>query len=236
LQAIHLRFPKISGIDAWSILQLTAEDAMNSLRKFGFMLVSAMGLFAGAAQTASAQSGYYDDPYYNNPYNRSAYDDRYYDDRGYRGATIRCESRNQRTTYCRIGGRGGDVRLVNQMSQNACIRGRTWGVSGDRIWVTRGCRGQFRLGDYYGRNDRYRDDRYYDRPGYGYGYGGGPARTVVCESRDGRYNFCRGFGYVDQVQIRRQLSNARCLLNSSWGYRNDGIWVDRGCRAEFILY
>ena len=123
------------------------------------------------------------------------------------------------------------------MSQNACIRGRTWGVSGDRIWVTRGCRAQFRIGEYYGGNDRHRDDR--DDNGYGYGSGYGyrnAARTLVCESRDGRYNFCRGYGNVGQVQIRRQLSNARCQLNSSWGYRNDGVWVDRGCRAEFVLY
>lgn len=181
---------------------------------------------------------------------------RYYDDGYQRGMdrVVRCESRDGRTSYCRMDTRGG-VRLVRQFSDSACIRGRTWGVRGDAVWVTRGCRARFAgspYGDnrYYGYDDRYDrnydrdyyDDRgYYDRdPYYGryddrYGrndYG----RVIRCESRDGRYNFCRTSGYADRAQIRRVFSDASCRLNYSWGYRNGGIWVDNGCRAEFVVY
>jgi hypothetical protein len=220
---------------------------MKSLHKFGLMAASALALFA-AAQGASAQSGYYDNGYRSDGYVINRYNDNgYYDRARYDGSRrVRCQSRDQRTMYCRIGYIVGPVRLINQLSSRACVRGRTWGVSGDRIWVSRGCRGDFAISssrygdDRYARDGRYGDDYYGDRYGNraygGYGGYGGSALVVRCESRDGRYNFCRGPGYVSQVQIRRQFSDARCVINSSWGYRNDGIWVDRGCRAEFIVY
>jgi len=59
-------------------------------------------------------------------------------------------------------------------------------------------------------------------------------RTVTCESQDGRYKFCR----VDTrggVRLERQLSSTRCNKESTWGYDRDGIWVDDGCRAEFLV-
>ena len=181
---------------------------------------------------------------------------RFYDDGYQRGVdrVVRCESRDGRTAYCRMDTRGG-VRLVRQFSDSACIRGRTWGVRGDAVWVTRGCRARFAgspYGDnrYYGYDDRYDsnydrdyyddrryDDRRYRDPRYDDRYGNnGYGRVVRCESRDGRYNFCRTSGYADRAQIRRVFSDASCRLNYSWGYRNGGVWVDNGCRAEFVVY
>lgn len=72
---------------------------------------------------------------------------------------IRCESRDSRTVLCGADVRYG-VRLVSQISRSACIQGRTWGVARNGVWVSQGCRAQFRIG---GRNDEY---------GYSnYGYG-----------------------------------------------------------------
>ncbi len=31
----------------------------------------------------------------------------------------------------------------------------------------------------------------------------------------------------------RQHGNADCRQGYSWGYDQRGIWVDRGCRADF---
>jgi len=59
-------------------------------------------------------------------------------------------------------------------------------------------------------------------------------RTITCESNKERYQFCR----VDTrggVRLNRQFSDARCRTGSTWGYDRDGIWVDRGCRAEFLI-
>jgi hypothetical protein len=221
---------------------------MKGMFKSGVLgaIVLAFAMAAGSAQAAyrygGPSSGYYGGT------------------TGY-GGVLRCESRNGRTTYCRVDTRAG-VRLINQTSQSACIRGRTWGVNRDYVWVSRGCRARFEVGasQYgygYGSNAYY-DDRYgyagdpyydnggaYDSRGYGY-YDNrdydrntpyyGSARVLRCESHDGRYNFCGALGGVGNVEIRRQLSDSTCRRNQTWGYRSGGVWVDRGCRAEFIIY
>ncbi len=33
----------------------------------------------------------------------------------------------------------------------------------------------------------------------------------------------------------RQWSNAPCIQGMSWGYNNRMVWVDRGCRADFMF-
>lgn len=60
------------------------------------------------------------------------------------------------------------------------------------------------------------------------------ARTVRCESRDYRYRYCSVPTYGD-VTLRHELSGSACRFGRSWGYDHRGIWVDRGCRAEFAV-
>ena len=36
------------------------------------------------------------------------------------------------------------------------------------------------------------------------------------------------------VAISRQLSDTRCQQGYNWGWNADTVWVDRGCRAEFV--
>jgi Protein of unknown function (DUF3011) len=71
--------------------------------------------------------------------------------------------------------------------------------------------------DDYGSNDPWRRDQ-----------------RVRCESQGHKERYCR----VDTrrgVELYRQLSEARCRYGSTWGYDRKGIWVDRGCRAEFVI-
>jgi hypothetical protein len=57
-------------------------------------------------------------------------------------------------------------------------------------------------------------------------------QTIVrCESKGSRRE-CR-VANIREVAMRRQLSMAACIENESWGYSDDSIWVDRGCRADF---
>ncbi len=58
------------------------------------------------------------------------------------GRTFRCESDNGRTRNCAVDGRR--VELVRQLSSSACIEGRTWGRDNRGVWVTDGCRAEFR--------------------------------------------------------------------------------------------
>jgi hypothetical protein len=63
---------------------------------------------------------------------------------GGNGYTVTCASDNGRYTTCNWPPGQGRPRLIQQLSEQSCIEGRTWGMaSGNRIWVDGGCRGRF---------------------------------------------------------------------------------------------
>ncbi|XWK67344.1 DUF3011 domain-containing protein [Tunturiibacter gelidiferens] len=62
---------------------------------------------------------------------------------------------------------------------------------------------------------------------------GGPPR-ITCSSDDGRRNWC-DIGPSRDVRMARQISGSPCIQDDTWGVDRRGLWVDRGCRAEFIL-
>ena len=155
------------------------------------------------AATALAVAQYYD------PYSSSRDDyNRGFDDRY--GVRIRCESDGRRTRYCNADTRGG-VSLVRQLSDRHCERGRNWGANERGIWVTDGCRAEFAVG--------------------GQGYGDGYAR-FRCESSDNRTRYCNADTRYG-IEMVRQLSRSACIEGRSWGVTREGVWVSRGCRAEF---
>lgn len=159
------------------------------------------------------------------------------------GATIRCESNDGRLRECATG--GSQVQLVKQLSNAACLEGRSWGYGRAGVWVSQGCRAEFRTLGYaggYGQpgNGYGRPGNGYGRPGNGYGnaygqqsYGNqGNGQLIRCESNDGRTQRCA----VDTrggVQLVRKLSDAACIQGRSWSYDGSGIWVSQGCRADF---
>ena len=55
---------------------------------------------------------------------------------------------------------------------------------------------------------------------------------LTCSSNDGGYHYCRA-DTQNRVQLTRQISGSPCQQGYSWGYDYRGIWVDRGCRAQF---
>jgi hypothetical protein len=38
------------------------------------------------------------------------------------------------------------------------------------------------------------------------------------------------------VELIRQRSTSACRFNTSWGYDRRGVWVNKGCRADFAVY
>lgn len=60
------------------------------------------------------------------------------------------------------------------------------------------------------------------------------SRQVICSSDDLQYTYCR-VNTEDKVILTRQLSGRDCVAGQTWGYDDDGIWVDRGCSAEFSV-
>jgi|JI10StandDraft_1071094.scaffolds.fasta_scaffold125179_3 hypothetical protein len=62
-----------------------------------------------------------------------------------------------------------------------------------------------------------------------------PARanqTIRCESYNNGYNYC-SVNTNNRVELVRQISNTECRENRNWGYSRSGVWVNRGCGAEF---
>lgn len=57
-------------------------------------------------------------------------------------------------------------------------------------------------------------------------------RIVRCESYGMKYRYCP-VDTDNRVELDRKLSLFECREHRSWGYDRHGIWVDRGCSAEF---
>lgn len=184
---------------------------MSTTRKLACLFAICLGLASVGAQAQSY------DPYDGGDDRDDRYDERdsrydeRYDDRYARGGgrhLIRCESRERRTQRCNVDTRGG-VRLLRQLSDRRCVRGSTWGANERGIWVTDGCRGEFEIG-------------------YDYRYG----RLFRCESVDSRTKNCNADTRYG-IRLVRQLSRNACIEGRSWGVTRNGVWVSRGCRAEF---
>ena len=124
--------------------------------------------------------------------------------------SILCESKDNRRRQCNTGFRGRAA-LSQNISDTRCIEGQNWGSGNGYVWVDRGCRARFVDGSY---GD------------------GGHGTKVRCESTDNRYRECRT--NFRSARLTRKLSDSRCTEGETWGQRNGTIWVDRGCRAEFI--
>ena len=56
--------------------------------------------------------------------------------------------------------------------------------------------------------------------------------TLTCSSDNGRRVHCNA-DTRGGARLVRQISGSPCNQGSTWGYDSQGIWVDRGCRAEF---
>jgi hypothetical protein len=160
---------------------------------------------------------------------------------------VRCESWDGRTAHCRVDTRGGVV-LVSQLSRAGCWEGRTWGWDRGGIWVTDGCRADFRVlgwsqagwddwrwrDDWRGRHD-WRGDDWRRRHDWRGRDDWRHARRIVSESDRGRYRECR-IPIARGVELVRQFSRGHCQLGVTWGWNRGVVWVDRGCRAEFVVY
>src|SRR5664279_639177 len=59
-------------------------------------------------------------------------------------------------------------------------------------------------------------------------------RSITCASDDGKRHLCSAPTQYG-VRMTNQRSGSPCIQGQTWGYNNQGIWVDRGCRADFWL-
>lgn len=141
---------------------------------------------------------------------------------------FRCESIDGRTRHCPVDARGG-LAFVRQLSRSPCIEGRSWGWSRRGVWVSEGCRAEFEVGGSGGWGNGWQGG------GWGPGSPHRGIRLVRCESQNGRTTYC-DVGRVRDVRLDRQLSRGDCIEGYTWGFDRRGLWVSRGCRAEFSVW
>lgn len=125
---------------------------------------------------------------------------------------IVCESLDERYRQCNSGFRGR-ARLSRQLSDAACIEGRSWGQGQGYVWVSRGCRARFE------------DTGWSERPtGY----------SLICSSGSkGQLRTCPWNPRYGRPELVENLSQTRCVEGRNWGYRNNAIWVSNYCRGRF---
>ncbi|BCT94026.1 hypothetical protein LYSHEL_30530 [Lysobacter helvus] len=128
---------------------------------------------------------------------------------------VRCESNGGGRRHCPASTMAG-VQLVRQLSRSPCIRHSTWSFDRNSIWVAQGCRADFQVG--------------VGAPTEALG-----PQKLRCESDRGRERRC-DVGVWKGAQLTRQLSKTPCVQGQSWGWDVRGVWVSRGCRAEFTVW
>ncbi len=158
--------------------------------------------------------------------------------------TFRCSSNNGQYQTCPIP-RNGPVQMVRQLSQAACVQGRTWGTRGNQVWVDKGCRAEFQVGG-----------PGYGGPGYNHppnaGYPGGPnhgpgwdrppayysgsfsgGRSNCTSGQGSGRVYCQSggtFKYANPVRV-----NGQCVQNRTWGVSQYGLWVANGCSGQWEI-
>jgi hypothetical protein len=182
-----------------------------TFRRLRLPLALGLATFACALATVSAPA-HADDDYYS-PDKKS----------------VACSSDDGHRKQCPADLRDYVVRDVDQSSRTECVVGRNWGYDSRGVWVDEGCRATFIF-------DRGRGG---DHPrSYGYRESGNDRAEelrVKCESRDGHRTNCdanlRGY----RIEDVREVSKADCDIGRNFGYDDRGVWVDNGCRGEFIF-
>ena len=58
---------------------------------------------------------------------------------------------------------------------------------------------------------------------------------ISCDSISYRYQYCPVQTQGRVIMVHENSTGNLCRQGRGWGYDDNGIWVDRGCRAEFQI-
>jgi Protein of unknown function (DUF3011) len=139
--------------------------------------------------------------------------------------TFQCVPGDKKRHYCQADTRGG-IRLVKAVNGAACVYGKSWGYDAGGVWVERKCQAEFEVGG----GASYRPP---EVPGTGHIWGAGNGLKVfTCSSEDGKRRSCDADTGEGAVLVK-DLGGSACARGETWGFDRHGVWVDRGCKAEF---
>jgi len=148
---------------------------------------------------------------------------------GGQSTIIKCESWNYKDARCAIDTRGG-VELNKRIAGN-CQEGRSWGYDRGGIWVSNGCRAEFRV--FAGYNGGGHGGHNGNGSNGGGWAGQGENYKVKCQSINYQPARCPA-SIRTGVRITKTIGG-ECIYNRTWGWDRSGIWVNGGCRGEFMV-
>jgi hypothetical protein len=137
--------------------------------------------------------------------------------------TVTCQSNGSKRVHCAVPNIDpGSVTMEKKLSSTNCYLDQNWGTDDQGVWVSGGCRAIFAYARYGGGN------------GGNNGASAGRGGSITCGSANGKRTSCSVPGIDPQsVTMDNKLSQANCYRDQTWGASSKGIWVDKGCRAEF---
>jgi Protein of unknown function (DUF3011) len=150
--------------------------------------------------------------------------------------TVRCESADGMYVECRTA-MLDTVTLSRTLNDSSCVEGKTWGYRNNVIWVDRGCRAEFMITP---STDTITTTRVTTTSSMSTTAAPAPVAgttndlLVVCESLNNTRHQCHD-KVLGGVTLVRQMSDNPCIKGQSWGINQRGLWVDKGCRAEFSI-
>jgi hypothetical protein len=144
---------------------------------------------------------------------------------------ITCGSSSAVRMQCKVGN-ASDIRVVRNLGSGECRRGSNWQYPDRTITAGNGCRAEFEMTVRSGTDTTVglKPVAPAPRPAPA------PApRVISCGNASGSAMACNAFGTVATVRVLRDRSAGRCGQPSSWGIRDQTIWVARGCYGDFEL-
>ena len=140
---------------------------------------------------------------------------------------VKCESWQFRPARCDVPGTTGAT--VSSVIAGDCRFGN-WGWDPQGIWVNNGCRANFNV--LRGGSSGYPGGGNIN-PGFPGGGGNpGAGQIVRCESWEYKPARC-DMDTRGGVRIQRVIAG-NCRQNQTWGWDRNAVWVNGGCRADFI--
>ena len=151
-----------------------------------------------------------------------------------RSTRIRCSSEDHKRKTCSVDGKILHIDVSKVYSNTDCIQGDTWDHTESFIWVSKGCRARFSV-DYVQRKflpplPRADGRRPAPKPKPGREI---VSTSILCQSKDLQRRTCYVGGKIIDAIFNTKWSNSPCIEGVSYGFYEQSIWVDQGCRGTF---
>lgn len=133
---------------------------------------------------------------------------------------LHCGGADGREHHCPVNTEQG-VTLVRETGRVRCTRGYSWDYGGGEIWVANGCAGDFSLAS---RPPSNWEEEEVPQGSY----------LISCAGEGDEPVYCVRVSRVS-AELVRQRGESRCKEGKNWGLDPEGLWVTKGCAADFLV-